>query len=182
MIDRATPSDDVEDLVSELSSIKQELEIQNQLLGRAQAELAESEDRYGELYDQAPIGYITLDRDGIVREANFAAAELLELNRGQLLGAQFSRFVSHSCEASWHRHLKTTLEAGCKESCGLQLRSGQGHVLSVRLESAAIPRKDSDRGQSVTEMRIAIVDQTECRRSPSDAWRTGRAIRFIHEQ
>ena len=60
----------VEMLVQELRVHQIELELQCQELQRAQAEVEESRDRYRELYESIPIGYITIDSDGMVAVPN----------------------------------------------------------------------------------------------------------------
>src|SRR5688572_8472234 len=63
-----------------------ELQMQNEELHRALSEVEEARGRYFQLFDLAPIAYVTLNRDGIITEVNFAAVTLLRMNRRELLG------------------------------------------------------------------------------------------------
>jgi PAS domain S-box-containing protein len=157
--------DDIAMLVRELRARQIELEIQNHELRQAQKNLADSRDRFWDLYDSAPVGYITLDREGIVREANMSATELLELNRAQLIGSRFCRFVSHACQESWHCHRYATFDSSRKQSVEITLRSCMGNTLRARLESTSVPLKDQDELEAVCQIRTAIIDQTEYRRA-----------------
>src|SRR5690348_13283454 len=73
----AMPARKVQELVQSLRGHQIELELQNEELRQAQLELAESRDRYSDLYEFAPVGYITLDRQRRIIESNHTAASLL---------------------------------------------------------------------------------------------------------
>jgi PAS domain S-box-containing protein len=77
---------DVATLVHELEVHQVELEVQNEELRRAQLELAAALERYSNLYHHAPVGYLTLDADGKVLQANRAAAQLCFRDREELEG------------------------------------------------------------------------------------------------
>src|SRR6516165_7948325 len=81
--DRATiaPEDAVA-LVHELEVHQIELELQNEELRRAQSELEESRDELRDLYDFAPVGYLTLSEDRVILRANLTGAALLGVERG----------------------------------------------------------------------------------------------------
>ena len=65
-------------LSHELETHQIELELQNEELRAAQEELIAARDRYTELYDFAPVGYLTLGEKGLIDEANLRAAEMEE--------------------------------------------------------------------------------------------------------
>ena len=81
----ASPGD-LPRLLHELSVHQAELEMQNEELNRAQSALEASRARYFDLYDQAPVGYITFGMDGLVLEANRLAASMLGLAANRLPG------------------------------------------------------------------------------------------------
>ena len=70
-----------------------ELTLQSKQLLRAQSELAEARNRYAALYDLAPIGYLTLDHQGVIIEANLAAGVLCDQPRGYLIGLALMNVV-----------------------------------------------------------------------------------------
>lgn len=82
--------EDLQRLVHELEVHRIELEMQNAELRRTQEELELSRNKYSELYDFSPIAYFTFDADGVIREINFAGAQLLGMERRQLLNKPLS--------------------------------------------------------------------------------------------
>jgi PAS domain-containing protein len=69
---------DSQRLLHELQVHQIELEMQNKELEGTRTELEVALEKYIDLYDFAPVGYLTLGRDGIILEANLASAKLLE--------------------------------------------------------------------------------------------------------
>ena len=80
--DPESPSlEEVHRLVYELELRQCELQRQNEELLATKRHLEAYRDRYVDLYDFAPLGYVTLDKDGYVQEINLAGAKLLGVER-----------------------------------------------------------------------------------------------------
>jgi len=83
-----------------------QLELQNEELRRAQQEIEESRDRYADLYDFSPVGYVTLDGRGIIREANLTAARALGWTAGFLVGLPLISAVVRGDEIAFLNHMR----------------------------------------------------------------------------
>ncbi len=92
------------DLLHELQVHQLELEIQNDELQRVRAELEETCDRFVDLYDAAPVGYLTLNGEGLITQANCTGARLLRVEVARLLGRAFASFVAPEHAEHWRAY------------------------------------------------------------------------------
>jgi len=150
-------AEEVTRLVHELRVHQIELELQNEELQAARAELEDSLQRQTDLYDFAPTGYLTLDRGGTIQKANLAGARLLGMERARLVGARFGLFVSVECRPTFNYLLQTVFEGQAKQVCEVALCPKTGAPLWVHME--AVISNDSGR-----ECRVVVIDRTERRR------------------
>lgn len=90
---KAIPNQLVSQLIDDLTTYQIELEIQNEDLLKTQIKLEESHTKYIELYDLAPVGYFSINKEGIIKEVNQAGCDLLGLKKHTLLNRCFSRFI-----------------------------------------------------------------------------------------
>lgn len=91
-------------LLEELSIHQIELEMQNDELQRARQILEEERDRYRELYDYAPVPYITVNQTGNIIRLNYAAADLFGRPREIFNLNSIFPFISADSRTSF-RHL-----------------------------------------------------------------------------
>ncbi len=131
--------DDFLRLVHELEVHQVELEIQNEELRRAQAELEASRDRFADLYDNAPVAYVILDPQGMIQRENRRARELLG-GGGSLAGRPLSGLVHEDDLFVYHGYISSvTSLRGTGEAVELRMtpRSG-GAPVHVRLQSSLV--------------------------------------------
>jgi len=147
---------DTQKLIHELRVHQVELEMQNEELRQAQAELAQSRDRYLELYDFAPIGYFTLDKKGLIKEVNLAGAELLGLERARLIRQRFSRFIAPSSQDTFYFHRKRVLASEDRQVCELVLVNRNGAQFHAQLQTVSV----DDGKHSSNQLYIAVIDIT----------------------
>lgn len=143
--DPAAPAaDEVRRLVADLQSRVEQAESENRHLRQAQRSLEAYRDRYVDLYDFAPLGYVTLDEDGYVQEINLAGARMLEADRDALIGYPFSRHVTPDDAATFLGHVRQCLAQRRETTCELCLVSGGGRVIAVQLRSIPIESLEAD--------------------------------------
>ena len=123
------------ELVEELGIHQEELSIQNEELKRIQVELEESRAKYFELYDLAPVGYITLTKDLIIKEANLTASALLGQDRSLLINKGLSSFVSPPSHEQLYLHFKKLGQGQGKQIDQIVFERNDGLEMLVQFES-----------------------------------------------
>ena len=93
-------------LIFELDVYQTELEIQNEELRSIQYKLEETLEKYSDLYDFAPAGYLTIDKDGLILEANLTASGMLGVERKYLIGKPLTVFVTSESKDDFYNYLK----------------------------------------------------------------------------
>jgi PAS domain S-box-containing protein len=160
--------DDAQRLVQQLQVHQLELELQNEELRRAQLELEGSRDRYSDLYDHAPVGYLTLDRAGVIVEANLTATSMLGVERSRLHGVALPSFLSEGDAGSLHRHLQALFSGGTRQGCDVWIRRRDGGGFPAHIEAVVEPEAPGSAGQP-WRCRAVVLDVTELRRAQDDA-------------
>ena len=123
-----------EELLHELRIYQVELEMQNEALRESQAMLEKSRERYLDLYEFAPIGYLTLTPDDVISEINLTGAALLGVERRKLLRRRFSAFIVPEEQDRWQQILMRTLQHSDQQSCDLMLQRGDGSLMHVQMD------------------------------------------------
>jgi PAS domain S-box-containing protein len=132
-----------------------ELEMQNEELRRVQVELDIVRARYFDLYDLAPVGYVTISEQGLLLEANLTAAMLLGVSRGALVRQPFSRFILKEDHDIYYLHRKQLFEIGTAQSCELRMLNNEGNHFWARLDVTV--SQNSESGAS-PECRVVLND------------------------
>ena len=149
-------ANDTKALLLELQVHQIELEMQNQALREAQSDLEESRDRYADLYEFAPVGYLTLNADGLIAEINLTAVKLLGVERTKLLQRRFAAFVVPEDLDRWTQFFLSMKRPDRMGSTELALTSGDGTVLQALLDCKRRP--STGVGADDMAIRIALTD------------------------
>ena len=128
--------DDARLMFHELRVYQIELEMQNEELRRTQHELEISRSRYFDLYNLAPIGYLTLSEQGLILEVNLAAAGMLGDVRTKILKKPISRFIYHEDQDLYYLHRKQLFEVNDVQTWEMRLVRGDGSHFWARLQAA----------------------------------------------
>lgn len=152
--------EDARQMLRALQVNQLELEIQNEELRRTQTELDASRTRYFDLYDQAPLGYLTVSEAGWILEANLTAVGLLGVARHTLVKQAFPQLVLSEDRGVYYLQQKQLLETGHPQCCELRMVGRNAHPFWARLHTTVAPAAGG-----MTEMRIVLSDISERKRA-----------------
>ncbi len=144
-------------LIHELQVHKVELEIQNEELLLTKEEVSLAANKFAELFNSAPSGFITLSPEGCIDEINLCAARLLGSEQRQLIHQPFSSFLSNDTKQSFSDFLRTIFSKSGTGSCEVTIASNSSGPAVVQLSGTS----SRDR----TLCNVTMVDITEQKRS-----------------
>ncbi|MEW6490711.1 MAG: PAS domain S-box protein, partial [Thermodesulfobacteriota bacterium] len=134
--------EELETALEELRVADTELREAQELLA-ARQELDDERRRYRELFQLAPDGYLVTDLQGLIREANRAAGELLGLRPGQLVGKPVALFVPRDAVREFRTRLSGAAEADHPLRWELRLQPRRGEPFPAAL---TVARSGGSRG------------------------------------
>ncbi len=144
---------DTQRLLHELQVHQIELEMQNEELRKARDEMEAGLEKYSELYDFAPVGYLTLDKAGVIREANLTAATLLGIPRAPLVKQRLGLFMASADRPLLASFLQQVFQNKERQECDIRLVVKDQPARNVRIRSNL-----SESGQTC---RVVMTDITE---------------------
>ena len=109
-------------LIHELEVHQIELEMQNDELNIANEKAKLAEDKYTELFDFAPIGYLSINRDGRITKLNFAAANNLGTDRYHLMNKSLLSFIADDSKNTFLKFLENVFLSTEKQTCEVVLK------------------------------------------------------------
>jgi diguanylate cyclase (GGDEF)-like protein/PAS domain S-box-containing protein len=135
-----------------------ELEGQNEELCRSQKELELSRNTYAGLFDFAPVGYFTFDARGHIQEANLAGAELIGIERRQLVDIPFSIFITDAeGREVFSKHLESVLLRQGMHKCEIRLTRKDGAVVYGVLQSVTVDAIEGRDGYILSSVEDCTV-------------------------
>jgi PAS domain S-box-containing protein len=153
-------SEQLQRTLHELRVHQIELELQNEELRQAQAELDAARARYFDLYNLAPVGFCTHSEQGLILEANLTAAALLGVARSALVEQPLTRFILPEDQDIYYLYRKQLPGAGAPRACELRMLEVDGMPFWARLEATV-----AEAAGAAPEYRVVIGDITGRKRT-----------------
>ncbi len=162
--------EEIKRLVQDLWVHQIELEMQNDELRRVQQELEASRDRLSLLFNMAPVGYLTVDRHGIILQCNQTLAEMLHIEPGRLENRPFADFIDPRDRPIFLARFKAFFKKPAHKSIEIRLSRKGRPSLWAELEGRAIepsPSQDARTDDSPL-LVIAVSDISKRKRAEEE--------------
>ena len=143
LIPELTSPEETKRLFHELQLYQIELEMQNEELRLAQEDLDASQSRYFDLYDLAPVGYLTIDESGLIKEANLAAASMLGVTRSLLIKKPLNRIIFTDDQDMYYLRQQQSRNSTAQNTCEMRLVRADGSQLWVQLQLTSAQNGES---------------------------------------
>ncbi len=152
--DRSFSGYDMESLIQELQVHQIELEMQNEELQRVNTENEELKNKYFELYELAPAGYLTLDRNGKILEINLTASELFSIEKSRMTGYNFTFFIDPAYFDIFHKSINLVYNTNARQTCIVKSKVVNNIIKHIQLD--IIPFNDEN--GKVNKLYMAAMD------------------------
>jgi PAS domain-containing protein len=129
---------DAKKLLHELQVHQIELEMQNEELRKAYETAEAALKKYTLVFDQAPVGFVTLESDGSIIDLNFTAAEMLGDRRYSLIDSNFKLYISEESKSTFGDFFERVYTSHEKESCKVTLGYDNEALCQVYIEGIVI--------------------------------------------
>jgi PAS domain S-box-containing protein len=168
---------DQRQLVRKVRALEAEVAKKNEKLALVQAALDESRLKCASFYESVPVACVTLDREGLMREANLAAVNLLGANKTKLPGMRCLNYISAESRESFYAHLKRVFRTRKLQACEVKVKLKGGHYIFAILNSV--------RAQGLKQgavCRTSITDITEKASAEAILRETNESFRALFDR
>jgi PAS domain S-box-containing protein len=147
-------------LIHELEVYQIELEMQNEELVMAKQKAEQAEEKYIELYDFAPTGYLSLSKEGEIAELNFMAAKLLGKERLHIKTRPLALFISPGSLPSYNGFFEKVIDSEEKQSCEVELSIEGKSPICLKIEGIACENDE--------RYLLTLIDITESKNAEKE--------------
>ena len=169
------PDADVMQLIHELEVSQMELESQNEDINQIREKLEELLERFTKLYDFAPLGYLTIDRDGTICQTNLNGASLFGLKPADLIGMDFKSFVIEGERVGYNNYLENSGKKQTNDNYRLWLESENGGLFFAQISASLNPKNNK-------QYFLVISDITEYKHAEDALLESEKKFHLIFEK
>jgi PAS domain S-box-containing protein len=150
--------------VERLRAREERLRTENEHLLETQRTLEENRDQYSDLFDYAPVAWLTVDDDGTIQNLNLVAVTLLGFGRSYLIGSPLSSLVHGEDRRRLLDHLFACQPGGEPISCEVRLTTRDGRHLPVRMSTRIARGRSEGYTIALLDLREREAEAAEHRR------------------
>ncbi|RJR23079.1 MAG: PAS domain S-box protein [Nitrospiraceae bacterium] len=152
-------------------------EVQHEKLHAANRKIKDSQSRYTDMYDFAPVGYFTFDKDGIILEMNLTGAEQLAAVRDSLIKKPFRKFIDRKDREIFVLHCQEVLRRKGRRTCEIRIIRNDNSGFNAQIVSFALPSGDGKN----KNIRSAITNITEHKKIERELHFSNRLLAISNE-
>ena len=175
-------AEEFQSLIHELHVHQIELEIQNEELRSAQRDLEITRNQYADLFDNAPVGYLILDRSGMIRRSNQTYADMVGQQAGRLINRPFADYLTNAARHVFLSQYKAFFNRPETKSMNLQIKREDVGEVSISLYGCRqLIGKDYEGDAPIPDLiRIVAIDITEQRKAENALAATHAELQLRH--
>jgi PAS domain S-box-containing protein len=155
----------------ELKQRTLELTRANEQLLRINRELEELKDRYGDLYQNAPAMYFSLDPAGVMIECNRTLMTTLKKSRRELVGQSYERLLPEAHRNRFRARFEVFLNEKSMEM-ETPWRKSNGEIIEVWIKASLVRAADG----TIAHVRCVAQDVTTGRRLKAELERKNKSL------
>ncbi len=163
-------------LMHQLQVHQVELEMQNAALIQANSSLEAAHNRYLDLYDLAPVGYLTLTQEAKIAEINLTGVALFGIDRDRLIQRPFAALLIKEDGDRWHQFFTALIRHGGNETGEFTIASQCGDAITVRVDCLRVLRDDP-----VLAVHVALTNISDKKRDEARLREQEEFFRLIAE-
>lgn len=114
-------AEDINKIIEELNIYQVELELQNEELRNIQIELEESKNKYLNLFETAPTGYIIINEDFDIIDCNLTFAKIVQLSKPKILNTKITHFIHPDFQDNAYLYFTKIFHKTSTDGCEIKI-------------------------------------------------------------